>query len=211
MKYTKGAKLRAKKERQGIGMPSLAPAPRKEPNGRKQRETKDADGAERDASATVLKARARHMGQPSRKAKDMRDPRMSEQAGQAIAILCNGELGDRLWQHYKDMTSVEDRYHRSNGTSIHPKTAKIEMTPERFEARPDDAVDMRTEEERDEAAKKAWDVWSKRLDALSIGGKAAIATAKHGFSDLVQDGKATPAGERFVRAMVDLDAVVGER
>lgn len=138
----------------------------------------------------------------------MRDQMLGEGAGMALSIFCKADTAKRLWSHYTALTAAEARYHRTMGLSIHPKCAKIEMMQERFEIAASDNIDLRTEEERDRAAQNAWAIWDGRLTSIGQAHSSAIDTAKHGFADLVRDGKATPAGRRFVDAMVAIDALL---
>lgn len=163
---------------------------------------------EDEAQATVLTARARQMGLPARKAQDMKRTRLSEPAGMALDILCDPDDAARLWGHYIALTASEARYHRSMGLSIDAKTAKIEMMQERFETRPDDAIDLRTQEERDIDAGKSWDNWRARIGQLGLRSASAIVTARRSWATLVEAGQVTPAGRRFVEAMKALDAIM---
>lgn len=194
--YSKAAKRRAKK-----AMPELAKTPKRKARG-------SARMAEREDEAreTVLTARARQMGLPPSKAKDMDRTRLSEPAGMALDLLCNPDDAARLWGHYVSLTASEARYHRSIGLSIDPKTAKIEMMQERFETRPDDAIDLRSQDERDEDAAKSWHNWNKRISTLSLRSGSAIATARKSWAVLVEGRQVTPSGRRFVDAMRELDA-----
>ena len=198
--YSRAAKRRAKAD-----MPELADAPKREANGRAQRAT---TRSERNADRANLEARARQMGLPASYAKDMKRNRLSEQAGMAIDILCYPDDANRLWAHYCALTGAEGRYHRTNGQSLYASTAKIEMEPERFETRADDVIDLRTEEERDKDAIRAWGRWCKVIDCLPLRCRSAITTAKRDWAALVDAGQITPAGRRFVDAMERLDAMM---
>ena len=200
--YSKAAKRRARK-----AFPELAEIPRREKSGCYVERTRQ-QPVDPDPQRTVLEARARQMGQPKDKAQDMQRERLSEQAGQAIDILCDPEAAARLWDHWKGLTGAEDRYHRSIGGSMHAKTAKVEMTPEPFEARADDTIDLRTEGERDIDAERAWDAWLARIAKLPLHSRAALQTARRDWATLAEGGQVTPAGRRFVDAMERLDVVM---
>jgi hypothetical protein len=192
--YTKGAKLRAKKAAQA--MPRLAEVPKKQPNGRTRRKT-----GERETQAVALTARARHMGKPASDAREMDLERLSDGAGMALSLICDPGTAESLWRHYASLTAAEARYHRSIGKSIHAKTAKIEMMQERFETRPDDQIDLRTQEERDRDAVHQWMRWQGALARIAPHHRTAIFDAYRYHVDLVDAGEVLPAGRRFVRAM----------
>lgn len=126
---------------------------------------------------------------------------LGERAGQALHIGCKPEEATDLYEVWVDMTAAEDRYHKSLGVSIHAKSAKIEMMPERTETRDDDRPDLRSEEERDMAAQAAWRRWDGHLNAIGLGHRSAIDTARQDFAPLLVDATLSPAGERFIAAM----------
>ncbi len=130
---------------------------------------------------------------------------LGEPAGQALHIGCNANEASDLYEIWVDMTASEDRYHRSMGVSIHAKSAKIEMMPERTETRDDDRPDLRSEEERDMAAQAAWRRWDGHLNAIGLGHRSAIDTARMAFTPLFVDAKLSLAGERFIDAMRALE------
>ena len=196
--YSKAAKRRAK-----AAMPELAEAPRKKSRGRARMGER-----EDEAQSAVLTARARQMGLPPSKAQDMKRQRLSEGAGMALDILCDPDDATRLWGHYIALTASEARYHRSLGKSIHAKTAKLEMMQERFETRDDDAIDLRSEDERDRDAVTGWMRWQGLLGRLQSHDQAAIFNAYRRHVDLVDAGQVLPSGMRFVRAMERLDAAM---
>lgn len=164
-----------------------------------------------DAARTALEARARQMGVSKTKAGDMRDQFLGDPAGMAIALVCGyqkrGEIDEtkRLWAHYVGLTGAEARYHKSYGTSIYPKTAKIETEPQKMEVRPDDVIDLRTEEEKDIAADKNWMRWKGNIGMLESWMQTAIYDISRGRAMPVDAGRVTPSGERFVHAMRVMD------
>ena len=201
---SKAARRRAKKRAQAMGV-DLAPVQRREKNGQKQRETTTKSGVERNADAVALKARARHMGKSASKWREMRDEALSEQAGRALRLLCDPDTADRLLGHYKSLTAAEARYHAAIGRGLYPKTARIEMMPERFETRSDDSPDLRTEEDRYHQAVTAWMRWQGYIGRIDKHMAKAIYDAYRREAVLVDAGKVKPAGRRFVAAMIELD------
>lgn len=202
--YSKAAKRRAK-----ANMPALAKVPKRETKARgRARMEQISQESQQEAQSTVLEARARQMGKPAKEARNMNTERLSEGAGQAIDIICEPEDAKRLWSHWTALTGAEDRYHRSIGMSINAKTAKLEMTPETFETRSDDRPDLRTEEERDRDAERAWDTWKSHLAKLPTHSSMAIIIAMRDWATLAEGGQITPAGRRFVDAMERLDRVI---
>ena len=191
--YSKAAKRRAKKE-----LPKLAEVPKKQPNGRTRRQRGQV--SERREDQTALKARARHMGQPERKAGTMNHPMLECDAGRA---LWNSKDREDLWDTYQACRSAYEKYMRQRtGLSIYAKTAKIEMMPEKFEADPDSHTDDRTDDEKHRAAMDAWDKWKGALDRLTVAQGASIFSALHGWALLVtHSGWPTKQGEAFIEAV----------
>lgn len=193
--YSKAAKRRAKKARD---LPELAKTEGKKSRGRARMKE-----IQEDAQKAVLNARKKQTGVEDKNA--LRSEILSEPAGQALWLSLAQDDAHRLWGHYKALTAAQRRYHASLGVSVHAKTAKTEYQPEAFEVRDDDRPDLRTEDERDEAAAKAWRIWCDRLDEIGLSQSAAIHTAIQGFTGMVDAGKVTLAGTRFVAAMQALD------
>ena len=199
--YTVGEKRRLKKLARD--MPKLAEVPRAKQRGRARMKE-----IEKDVQAVVLETRARQMGKPSSEAREMNRQRLSDEAGRALSLLCDPDTAETLWRLYVALTAAEARYHRSIGKSIHAKTAKIEMMQERFETRPDDQIDLRTPDQRDRDAVRRWMYWQGVIGHLAAHHQSAIFVGyRHNF-DMVDAGKVTPAGRRFVEAMRLLGEVV---
>lgn len=205
--YSMGAKRRAKKASapKKAGLPKLAEVPKRaKTRGRaRMRELED------DAQSAMLGVRARQVGSDNQDA--MRSVMLGESAGQALYLSLGEDEARALWGHYTALTAAQRRYHLSMGLSIHAKTAKVESQPEVFEARDDQEIDLRTEDERDEAAARAWGVWSDLIKGLGLAHASAIQSAAQGFGDLVLDGSVTQAGGRFVKAMQALDMAVAKK
>lgn len=198
---TVGEKRRLKKLARD--MPKLAEVPRAKQRGRARMKE-----IEKDVQAVVLETRARRMGKPASEAREMNRQRLSDGAGMALSLLCDPDTAEDLWRLYVALTASEARYHRSIGKSIHPKIAKIEMMQERFETRPDDQIDLRTPDQRDRDAVRRWMYWQGVIGHLAAHHQSAIFVAyRHNF-DMVDTGKVTPAGRRFVEAMRLLGEVV---
>lgn len=201
----KNRKRRNKGKASGMG---LEPVPRREKSGRPARADQD-----RDPMAVVLGARCRRMGWPDGRWDRGRanEPSLGTPAGIALHLGCTGlpEVR-RLWKAYTDLDAAEEVYAaRILSARRHAKTAKLEMTPERFEVRADDCVDIRTEEERDRAAVNTWARWRGYLGHLQAHEQRAIHDAMLDRSILVDDdNRLTVSGAAFVAAMRVLAAVV---
>lgn len=162
----------------------------------------------RETMDVALKARCRQMGVPEEKADEMRAAMIGEPEGRALALTCDPDTAERLWQWFVTMTTAEARYHRSIGKSIHAKTAKLEMMQERFETRDDDRPDLRTQDERDRDAVTGWMRWQGYLGRLDAADSAAIFRVYRHGAVAVVSGVVTRAGKRFVAAMLALDRVM---
>lgn len=201
---TVGEKRRLKKLARD--MPKLAEVPKRDKNGCFVERTRQQ--GDKEPRRTVLEARARQMGRTASEAREMNRQRLSDGAGMALSLLCDPDTAETLWRLYVALTASEARYHRSIGKSIHPKIAKIEMMQERFETRPDDQIDLRTPDQRDRDAVRRWMYWQGVIGHLAAHHQSAIfAGYRHNF-DMVDTGKVTPAGRRFVEAMRLLGEVV---
>jgi hypothetical protein len=199
-------RARARKLEARKALMGLAPVPKPKKRGRKRmneiRQTR-----ERSPDRVALQARAKMMG--STKLDDMRGQALGEAAGRAIYLKHQGKTAERLWSVYSGLTSAEDRYARVVlGHSLHAKTAKVEFQQERFEARPDDQPDLRTEDEKHRDAVNGWARWRGYIGHLVSSDQAAIWAVVRGRADPVVDAKLTGAGMRFIDALERLAKVV---
>ena len=200
--YTKGAKLRAKKE-----LPKLAETPRRKSRGRKRMaEIK----AEPNADRTVLEARARQAG--SKDLGAMRLPAYGEPAGQAIMAIHGGDDARKLWDAYTRLTASEAAYaKRYLGLRLHAKTAKIEMMRERVETRPDDKPDHRSDDDKDRDAVNGWMRWRGYVMHLSAADQTAIFDVAYGRVYPMDGGSITAHGKLFVAALERFAKVVEKK
>lgn len=200
---TKGEKLRAKK----LSMHDLEDIPRKQPNGRRRRPQNHM--AEDSPERTVLEGRARQSGLTPKDLNEMRATAYGEAAGIAIYTIRQGDTAKRLWGAYNGVSGAYRRYLSiCIGASVDAKTAKLEMMPERFEVDVTHTPDTRTHEERHRAASNAWADWKSALARLPLGESAAIYAALHGWGMLMDAGKITLSGQRFVAAIERLADIV---
>lgn len=150
-----------------------------------------------DALAVAREARARVYAVPIKAALD---PMRGSQAGCCIA-----EQPDRveMWQVWQSICTARRNSRLRNGISDGPKCATIAMIPDQMQTDESLRVDMRTSEERDTAAKRAWDGWQGRINALPAPMRWPIRNALDGGingqgGELWADGKPTSRGVAFV-------------
>lgn len=202
--YTKGAKRRAKRDMADFDVPDV---PRKQPNGRTRRDK--AELSDRNPQKVVLAARARHMGKTAKQLDEMRLAALGEPAGMAIYKTHTGDEAHRRWQAYAGFTAAEATYAKTYlGLRLHAKTAKVEYLIERFEARPDDSPDLRSEEERSRDAANNWARWRGYVGCLARPDQQAIYDVAYGRAEPMLGGKVGPYGKRFVEAVGRLADVV---
>lgn len=201
---SKGQKLAEKRRRQlavayKTGALDLAPVPKRHPSGR------PVSQAERDPQRTVLDARCRQMGKNPDRAgrKMMKDQMMGDPAGQAIAIGArNANEARSLWQTFSALDKADARYHaRILSRSRHAKCGKVEYMPDRFEARPDDQSDHRTDAEKDRDTVNAWMLWHGHLGRMASYEQSAVWDGIYLRCEMHKSGTLTTAGRAFVAAM----------
>lgn len=203
--YSKAAKRRARMKRRGlITLPGeTVPAPR----GQGARH----DRLEPPASTTVLEARARMMHTTTAAANT---PILSDPAGQAIWLETGRDKPTpeqaQLWRILCDVSRVYGTFCASIGKSPHAKCGKVEYLPDRFEARADDRPDLRTREEKDIAASRAWHQWKRAMETMPRLQAGDLWDGIMLQREMVKDGRATLAGQAFVRALRALRQIVGD-
>ena len=196
-----------RRNRKPLDLPALKPAPKPKKRGRARMAQLN---AERDPRRTALSARARMMGMTDTEIDrdEMRTAALGEAAGRALYLGCPPDAA-RRWGVYAGLTAAEARYSRTVlGKNLHAKCAKIEMMPERFEARQDDMPDLRSEDERHRDAVNSWMRWQGYVGQLSSFQQTAIWAIVRGRIEPVHDAKLTQPGKLFVDAMGALADVV---
>ena len=166
----------------------------------------DGHGRERRARPTedprkvVLDARRRMIRSPKG---DVLHPIYSHPCGRVIeAIARDWDEAIALWAVFDSIDRADDaRARHVVGRSRFPTCTKLEYLTERFEARPDDRPDTRTDDEKARDARNAWDRWSCLLGRLPRYHRGAIIAAMRGVCDVMRDNMVTLDGMLFVKAM----------
>lgn len=205
-----GTRARARKLEARKALPELAAVPRREADGKTTRKKRTAAlRADRKPCKTALQARARMMGKDVRDAEEMRHQALGEPAGRAIFSVLEGRDAARLWDVYAGLTAAEARYAKIVlGVPINAKVAKIEFLPERMETNADDALDLRSDDEKHRDAVNSWMRWRGYVQHLDSRRQAAIWDVVRGRTEPMKDGKVTASGGVLVLALRDLAEVV---
>ena len=185
------------------GLPTLAPTPRREKDGRTPR----ADKPDRMAASVALNARARQMGWAD--ASKAAAQTLEGPSGRALHLACDPEELRALWDTWSRFRAARLAYgRRIIGVLPYAQTAKLEMMPERMEVRDDDKPDLRGEGEKDEDARRRWATWRDRLARLPPRHRDALRDAVAETAELVRDAALTLAGAIFVDALRELHKAV---
>lgn len=161
--------------------------------------------SQEEVREVVRAARARHLAM---QASDMMDePMLGDEAGRAIFIGSVDEHeASRLWDTFKAIDASDDAFSRRVlGRSRFPNVARMELMPECLETRPDDRIDIRTEDEKAADAKRAWLGWCAMFDALHPPLHAALHMGLRQRVKLHQGQALTLAGRLFVQALRQVD------
>lgn len=194
---SRASKRRAKKARKRGSVATMA----------KQWEVQQATPSQpqEDARATVLSARCRQMGIADNRAnrRAMTWEGFGDPAGMALHIGATDEAErNDLWDTFKRIDAAEDAYARRYiGIRRFPNVGKVEFLPERFETSADDALDTRTDAEKDRDAVSGWMRWQGYLGHLHAAHHQAILAAMRRRVELTTDGKLRGAGTLFVEGM----------
>lgn len=193
----------------GVGLPRVEEGQKAHP--RDRRGTGVAIDPDPHPPRVVLEARARMAGVDidAARAQSMGGPE-----GIAINIAYRGakdgeDTANRLWRVYADWDRAEATYcRRILGRDRHAKTAKLEMMPDRMEARPDDRPDLRSDEERDRDATTNWMRWRGYIGHLDPHERLALRNANENLVELHSEQALTAPGRAFVAALERLAKVV---
>lgn len=112
-------------------------------------------------------------------------------------------------QTWRAIITAQHNYRtRILGQTGYPKGAAIAMVPDRMEADTGHTIDIRTADEKDAAAKRAWASWEAAIKALPMPQWIwAIRNALNGGmdgegGDVWRDGQPTARGRVLVDALV---------
>lgn len=160
---------------------------------------------------TALQARVRHFGgedtQKGRAA--LSDDFCGSQIGFVMKAKCSNDEAKRLWQMFRAWCAAEDQYRRRYlGQSEHPKGAAIAMVPDRMETDTGHSVDLRTAEQRDRDAVRAWMQWQGHLGRLGKADRLALQDMRLERVDLWRDKAPTSRGLAALEALRALHLVV---
>lgn len=160
--------------------------------------------------AAAMRARAIALGvEPS---EDVMDAYLETQAGMALFV------GVKDKDERRDLVATFSEYDKDHrlfmsrciGQRMFPAVSKMEFMPERLEASASDPVDLRTVDEKADAAKKAMREWDQKLDALQSWQANIIKSVSYRQETLEVEGTLTAAGRSFIAAIRALHAV-GQR
>lgn len=197
----KGDRRRKHRARESKTMPlvdelALAPVPRRQPNGQKRRNNDD-------PQAVARASRQRHCSVAEA---DALDPILGTDMGRCIRALTSGDDRRELVEAWAALSAARRNYRmRIIGQTGEPQNAALPLIHDAMETDPSLTVDLRTAEERDNAAIRAWDAWSAAIQSLPFPQmKWAIRGALDGFlgeGRLWLDGEPTATGRVAVHAL----------
>jgi len=191
--YSKGAKKRARKLR-SITLPGGESA-KSRATGRDRRHTNQPD----NEPPPIHAARARLC------ALDAGNVLHESDMGRCILALSSGQERADLSDVWAALSAARRNYRlRCIGQSGSPQGAAIGMIPEPMQTDPSLRVDLRTPDERDAAAKRAWAEWQARIAALPTPQHIwALRGALDGFmgEGRLWDGQPTRHGVSAVAAL----------
>lgn len=159
-------KRKGKPRKPPAGVPELASSRARQPNGDYRRK----NDKPTDPRKAALAARCVQMGvEPTKYARQAAAAQHLEHPlGRVMAFRCSAQEISRLWGTWRALQAAKRAYeNRILSRSSDPKGMALELLPEPLEADDNHTVDIRSRDERDEAARKAWDIWRERLAKLS--------------------------------------------
>lgn len=196
---TSKAQRKRRKKAAQITMPGGESLPQR-PTGRDRRHTNQPE----DAMQTVTIARQRKTGISD--PQDARQPICGTDMGLCIRHLSTGDDRAALVNAWAALSAAHRNYRLLIiGQTGDPQGAAIPMLSDPMETDPSLRVDLRTHEQREEAARRAWHDWWGRIKALPVPNlRWAISGALDGFlgdGTLWRDRKPTATGSAAVQAL----------
>lgn len=171
------------------------------PAGRDRRHINQAE----DARKPALEARCRVAGIPITPdaIKEAVAPVFGDDVGLCIRAIAKDDAA-KLWDAFCRLTAARRLWRmRHLGMTGDPQNSAIAMIPEAMETDTSLRVDLRTAEERDQAADRAEAYWRGQLDKIAIPQwRSALRSAADGFAGPYwRDGKPTQAGQWVVEGL----------
>lgn len=205
----KGAEVssRAARRRRKITLAGGETAPNPA-RGKDRRGTYPRETAE-DTQKTALEARVRVFGATGSR-EDILAPRAASQVGYCVTALALRDDIPAVWQAWQSISTARRNYRtRILGVTGDAKCANIGMIPERMETDQSATIDVRSADERDQAAKRAWADWQARIAALPTPQmrwaiRAALDDGINPMAWTFWDGAPTAQGVVLVAALVNL-------
>lgn len=162
------------------------------------------------ADAVALATRARLTGCAI---EDARDPLCGTDMGRCIRAMIPDRREQRdlldTWQAIS--ASKRNWQQRVTGTNPNPQAAAIAMLPEAMQTNDSHSVDLRTAEERDEAAKRSWMHWLAALMALPAEQRHALRGHIDGYALPIWDVDRLQPTRTGALAVKALSALHGAR
>lgn len=157
-----------------------------------------------DPMTVVTLARQRRTGIAD--PQDARQPICGTDMGLCIRAMTTGQDRADLANAWAALSAAHRNYRMLIiGQTGDPQGAAIPMLPEPVETDPSLRVDLRTDEQREEAARRAWFDWWGRIKALPVPSlRWAISGALDGFmgdGSLWRDQRPTTTGRVAVQAL----------
>lgn len=175
------------------------------PSGKDRRHTNQAE----DARKPALEARCRFAGITATpdSIKAAVSPVFGDDIGLCIHAESKPDEVPKLWDAFCRMTAARRLWRmRHLGITGDPQNSAIAMIPEPMQADPSLHVDIRTTEERDQAASRAEAYWRGQLDIIAIPQwRSALRSAADGFGGpWWRDGRPTQAGKWVVAGLASI-------
>lgn len=161
-----------------------------------------------DARRAALEARCRVSGFPVTPdtLKAAVAPSFGDDVGLCINAILKGDEATKAWDTFTHLCASHRNYQMLYvGQTGSPQCAAIAMIPEPMETDPSLRVDLRTHDEKVQAAKASWAAWEAKIAALQFPQfRMAVNGVLRGFfgdGTLWRDGKPTDTGRTVVAAI----------
>lgn len=162
-----------------------------------------------DPRKPTLTKRCQIMGvEPTKEAMDaMKDPQFGEHVGFCIAAAAPSHQIGRAWDTWCRITAARRNWRQKNiGATGDPANSNLPMMAEPMETDQSASVDLRTPEERIDAARKADQFWGDLIEAVPwMVQRQHLRLAVRGMGGpWWQEGKPTQKGRHLVLALLSV-------
>lgn len=163
-----------------------------------------------DPRQIVAESRCRQMGDSDTKENRLKNlaPHLGDDVGRCIEYFIGGKTQDQrneiaeLWKVWTGFCASRWHYRRRIlGQTGFPSGMNLQILPELYETDQSHSVDDRSEEQRDDDARKSYLIWNGRAEETGVEYCALLHSCENGHVQIMNGTTPNPRGAALVSAI----------